>query len=105
MLDRKKLGVHVVAFIRIFVDTSDSYEPLLTSLCDSDEVMEVHSITGEGSHLVKVCSRDTAALEDLLARIQAWPGITGTRTSVVLSSYKQTSQIPVVPDQSLPNRR
>jgi Lrp/AsnC family leucine-responsive transcriptional regulator len=58
-----------------------------------DEVLELHSITGEGSHIVKVRCRDTAALEALLARLQALPGVRGTQTSIVLSTKKETRHL------------
>ena len=55
--------------------------------------MECHAITGDGTHLLKVRTCNTASLEKLLARIQAWSGVVHTRTQLVLSTAKETSRI------------
>ncbi|TDI85478.1 MAG: Lrp/AsnC family transcriptional regulator [Caldithrix sp.] len=47
------------------------------------------------SHLLKVRTANTAALEQLLSRIQAWPGVLNTRTDIVLSSPKETTVLPL----------
>ena len=51
------------------------------------------SITGGGSHLLKVCVKNSKSLEELLYEIQNWPGVSHTRTNVVLSTYKQSTNI------------
>ncbi len=51
------------------------------------EVEEMHSVTGDTCLVLKVRAAGTQALEDLLARIYALPGVRGTRSYVVLSSF------------------
>ncbi len=105
-VNAKDLGFTVTAFIRVSVDTSKKYQPLLDNVCGFNEVLEAHSITGEGSHILKVKSYDTASLERLLASIQSWPGVTGTTTSIVMSTYKETTQLPVSPDnETIPEKK
>ena len=60
-------------------------------LCET--VMECHSITGSGSHILKVRVKDSQSLEDLLYEIQNWPGVSRTQSNVVLSSYKESTDI------------
>jgi Lrp/AsnC family leucine-responsive transcriptional regulator len=96
-LDAKRLGVDVTAFVRVSVDGSEHYPAFIAAVTAMDEVQELHSITGEGSHLLKVRVRNTSALEKLLARIQALPGARGTQTSIVLSALKETRYLPVEP--------
>ena len=55
--------------------------------------MECHSITGSGSHILKICVKNSQALEDLLYEIQNWPGVSRTQSNVVLSSYKESTEI------------
>jgi Lrp/AsnC family leucine-responsive transcriptional regulator len=64
-----------------------------------DAALELHSITGEGSHVMKVRTRNTTTLESLLSDIQALPGVTGTTTSIVLSTFKETRAVPVEPGE------
>ena len=101
----KDLGFDITAFIRVSVDTSKSYKSLVEHVCGCAEVLEAHSITGEGSHILKVRSYDTTSLERLLASIQSWHGVTGTTTSIVLSTYKETNQLSVSPDSELAQKR
>ena len=98
-VDAKSLGYDITAFIRVSVNTSESYQSLIGHICSCDEILEAHSITGEGSHILKVRTQSTTELERLLAGIQAWPGVTGTTTSIVLSTYKESRQLPVSPEK------
>ena len=90
VLDARALGLDVTAFVRILSSGSEHYDAFVAAVVAMDEVLELHSITGEGSHMVKLRCRDTAALEALLGRLQALPGVRGTQTSIVLSTRKET---------------
>jgi Lrp/AsnC family transcriptional regulator, leucine-responsive regulatory protein len=65
---------------------------------DHPQVLECHSITGQGSHLLKIRTENTSTLEVLLAEIQAWPGVQWTTTSIVLSTMKETSYLDLHTD-------
>lgn len=93
----KRLGYDVAAFIRVAIVGSEYYPGFVERVTAMPEVQELHSITGEGSHLLKVRVRTTSALEGLLAAIQRIPGVRGTHTSIVLSTLKETSFLPVEP--------
>jgi Lrp/AsnC family leucine-responsive transcriptional regulator len=79
----------------VSIDSSKNYPLFIERVMDVDEILECHSITGEGSHLLKVKTENTSTLEKLLARIQSWPGVTGTRTNIVLSTIKETTKIKI----------
>lgn len=97
VLDPKRLHVDVAAFVRVSVDGSEHYAAFVAAATALDEVQEVHSITGEGSHLLKVRTRNTTTLERLLAAIQRLPGVRGTQTSIVLTTLKETRYLKVEP--------
>ena len=97
VVDAKRLHFDITAFIRVMVDGSGHYEAMIDQACSMDEVLEVHSITGEGTHILKVRTRNTTTLERLLSRIQSWPGVSGTRTSIVLSTFKEPREVTVSP--------
>ncbi len=98
ILDSKKLGKDITAFVFVSIDSSKNYPLFIERVMDVDEILECHSITGEGSHLLKVKTENTSTLEKLLARIQSWPGVTGTRTNIVLSTIKETTKIKILDD-------
>ncbi len=97
VIDPKRLHLDITAFIRVMVDSSSSYAGFVDRVQAMTEVLEVHSITGEGSHILKVRTRNTTTLERLLSTIQSLPGVHGTSTSIVLSTFKETREIPVQP--------
>ncbi len=102
VVDAKRLHIDITAFIRVSVDGSEHYPTMIEHARALDEVLEVHSITGQGSHILKVRTGNTTTLERLLSRIQSWPGVSGTTTSIVLSTFKETRQITVEPTELFP---
>lgn len=97
VVDAKRLRLDITAFIRVSVDGSEHYSNFVDEVKDMDHVLEVHSITGDGSHLMKVRTADTTALERFLSDIQALPGVSKTTTSIVLSTFKETRTVPTEP--------
>ncbi len=74
-------------------DSSAHYKDFIHHAQNSPEILECHSITGDGSHVLKIRTENTSSLEKLLAKIQSWKGVRSTRTSIVLSSHKETFSI------------
>jgi Lrp/AsnC family leucine-responsive transcriptional regulator len=95
VLDPHKIGLEITAFIVVISESSTHFPQILRRASANAEVLECHAITGEGSHILKVRTRNTVTLEKLLSQIQAWPGVVSTRTSVVLSTAKETSILPL----------
>ncbi|MBU2445233.1 MAG: Lrp/AsnC family transcriptional regulator [Bacteroidetes bacterium] len=93
ILDSKTAGYDVLAFIFVFMESSKYYESFAKKAEGEDEILECHSITGEGSHLLKVVTHNTSSLEKILSKIQAWPGVTGTKTNVVLTTLKEIQTV------------
>lgn len=103
LLDAKRLGWDITAFIFVGISGSKFYPDFRQHVEDAAQVVECHSITGQGSHLLKIRAENTTALESLLAQIQAWPGVQWTTTSIVLSTMKESSNTPL-PNGSDPGR-
>jgi Lrp/AsnC family leucine-responsive transcriptional regulator len=89
-LNPKLLGKDITAFILVISDSSAHYSEFVQHALKTPEVLECHSITGEGSHILKVRTENTSTLEKLLSKIQSWKSVRFTRTSLVLSSYKES---------------
>ena len=94
-LNRKIFHYDIMAFILVVMDSSNNFSKLPDKVMTTPEILECHSILGEGSHILKAVVKDTAALEQLLGQIQAWPGVTRTVTSFVLSTIKETTKINI----------
>ena len=99
VLDPRRLGWDILAFISVGINGSRHFQDFRQRIAGMAEVLECHSVTGQGSHLLKIRAANTQALEGLLADIQAWPGIQWTTTSIVLSTLKETGSLPLpLPD-------
>ncbi len=94
-VEPKKVGKDITAFITVTVDSSKHYASFIEHAKTTDEILEVHSVTGSGTHLVKIRTENTSTLEKLLSKIQAWSGVVNTTTSVVLSTMKETSRLKI----------
>jgi Lrp/AsnC family transcriptional regulator, leucine-responsive regulatory protein len=97
VLDPKVVGHDVTAFIAVGIAGSQYYNGFRQRVTDHPEVLECHSITGQGSHLIKIRTESTSGLELLLAEIQSWPGVQWTNTSIVLSTVKETAALGLRP--------
>ena len=97
IVDPKRLHLDITAFIRVSVDGSEQYPAFVDRVADMEQVLEVHSITGAGSHVMKVRTKNTTTLERFLSEIQAIPGVTQTTTSIVLSTFKESRAVPAEP--------
>ncbi|MDP3147847.1 MAG: Lrp/AsnC family transcriptional regulator [Ignavibacteria bacterium] len=92
-INRKAFGYDIMAFILLVMDSSKHYKILGSKVEQHPDVLECHSILGEGSHILKVIAKNTEALEKLLAEIQSWPGVVSTKSFFVLSSIKESTKI------------
>jgi Lrp/AsnC family leucine-responsive transcriptional regulator len=94
-INRKAFNYDIMAFILVMLDSSKHYKNLLTKVERMPEILECHAVLGEGSHLLKTLVKNTEALEKVLSEIQSWVGVTGTKTTYVLSTVKETFEINV----------
>jgi len=93
ILNHKEADLDLTAFIFIVSEHSDHYDEFINKTKKTKEVLECHSITGRGSHILKIRVKNSQAFEDLLYEIQNWPGVSRTQSNVVLSTYKETTEI------------
>lgn len=94
-VNRQAFGYDILAFILVMMDSSKHYKDLIKHVEKNPNILECYSVLGEGSHLIKVCVKNTEALEKLLSEIQTWLGVTSTKTTYVLSAIKETTSINI----------
>jgi len=92
-LNRKAFGYDIMAYILVMMESSKHYKTLISHVEKLPQILECHSVLGEGSHLLKAISKNTESLEKLLSEIQSWPGVISTKTTFVLSTIKETTDI------------
>lgn len=94
-INRKAFGYDIMAYILVTMESSKFYKNLLTKVEKVPQIIECHSVLGEGSHLMKTIVKNTEALEKLLNEVQGWPGVLSTKTTFVLSTIKETTVVDI----------
>jgi Lrp/AsnC family leucine-responsive transcriptional regulator len=95
-LDAKAIGLGLTAFVFVRAEETTSAMTAGEALRAIPEVQEVHNVAGEDCYLVKLRARDTEDLGRLLReRFASIPAVRNTRTTIVLSTLKETSQLPL----------
>ncbi len=93
-VDASKLGKDVTAFIGVSIEHPKYFEAFAKRVLSLPEVLECHRVAGNDSYLLKVKTKNTGALDELLVdRLRTISGVTRTHTTIVLSSVKETTQI------------
>lgn len=95
VLNSREFHFDITAFVFVEVDGSDNYPVFVEEVIKEPEVLECYSITGDGSHILKIRTRNTASFERLLSKVQALTGVHKTRSNVVLSNFKETRELPI----------
>lgn len=95
-VDAAKLGKDITAFIGVSIEHPKHFEAFARKVLELPEVQECHRIAGNDSYLLKVRTKNTKTLDTLLVEtLRTMPGVTRTQTTIVLSSIKEETYIPV----------
>ena len=97
----KSVGAGLLAFIFVRTDEVIGDSPAANRLAELPEVQEVHHIAGEDCYLAKVRVADTEALGRLLReKLGGIKGITSTRSTIVLNTFKETAKLHLEPEEA-----
>ncbi|HEY6236440.1 MAG TPA: Lrp/AsnC family transcriptional regulator [Candidatus Elarobacter sp.] len=94
-LDAHRVGYELTAFVSAFCAPDLDYDAFTAAVEAFHEVIEIHSVAGDESYVLKVVTRSTAHLDDFLTRIKRVPGVARTRTTIVLSTPFERGGLPV----------
>lgn len=94
LLDAQKLGKKLKAFVGISTAPGSCRE-VIGVLENRPEILEIHEIAGEHDLFVKIVTEDTLTLNRILHEIDSIPGVSTTRTLIVLKTEKETPNLPV----------
>lgn len=89
ILDARKLGKDITAFIGVSINHPRLLSKFEKEIDRFEDVQECHHVTGEHSLLLKVKADNTSALEELIRKIRSLEGVVRTETSVVLSTHAE----------------
>ncbi len=95
ILNPHSVGLDISAIITVISGSSKNYKDVTSEAKKTREVIQCFSTTGTGSHKLIVATKNSTSLEELLRKIQGWPGVVRTETQIILSSYKRGAVIPI----------
>ncbi len=99
-LNPRPFGQGLTAFMLVETDPAGNGK-LGPKLGEITGVQEVHQVTGPDGYLVKLRASGTEELGRILREeIQPLPGVRGTRTQIVLSTFRETRKIALDISQS-----
>lgn len=90
------IGCHLTAFIAVTLEHPRHRAAFLQKVQALPEIQECHHVTGEDDYLLKIRRSTTQALEHLISEdLKALPGVLKTRTTIALSTPKETPILPL----------
>ena len=94
ILEPRLVNKETTAFISVMLSQPKYARSFIEIIKKLSDVLECHHVTGEYSYLLKVRTRDTDSLGDLISsQIRSIEGVTGTRTYVVLGTIKEETSL------------
>lgn len=108
VLDARRAGLDITAFIGVGVDHPRHIEAFEKAALEMPAVLECHHVTGRHTLMLKVRTKDTEALHALISSIRELPGVDRTETMIVLETKLERQRIAIPappPEDSQPARR
>jgi Lrp/AsnC family leucine-responsive transcriptional regulator len=97
LVDPHVVDQKMLAFVAVRTNVvGDAERDVAVQLASIPEVLEVHYVAGEDCLLLKMRARDAEHVGLLLRnQVSAVPGVSSTRTTIVLGSMKETPRLPI----------
>ena len=96
ILNPKRFNKSLVVFVHVYLVAAADKKLTGNALILIPEIQEIHFITGNDCYLIKMRVADIQQLNEILEEsILSIKHVKRTETSVVLSTIKETSQIPL----------
>ncbi len=105
ILDARVLGLDVTAFIGVLIAQPTSIQAVEQRITALGDVLECHHVTGDYTLLVKVKTKNTQSLEELIRQLRSIEGVARTVTMVVLSTHTERVDIPLPQPEPISARR
>lgn len=99
LVNPESVGCELTAFVAVTLERPQHRAAFLQQVQDLPEIQECHHVTGDDDYLLKVRCRNTRQLERVVSEdLKGLPGILRTRTTIVMSTVKETSALPLSAD-------
>lgn len=100
LVDPESVGCGLTAFISITLERPEHRAAFINRIQGLAAVQECHHVTGDDDYILKVRCGGIRDLENIVSNVlKELPGIAKTRTTVVLSTVKETAVLPLPPGE------
>lgn len=93
IIDERLAGYDVQALISIRLEHPKYNQEFSQQMCNHERVMECFYITGDFDYMARISAGSTEELTKVLYDIKNIPGVSLTRTYVILDNIKQHSSV------------
>src|SRR3989304_5554105 len=104
-VDARKLGRDITAFIGVSITHPKVIHDFEEQIDRCADVLECHHVPGSYTLLLKVKTKNTSTLEQLISHIRSFDGVGRTETMVVLSTHSERVQLALTPEHPSGKRR
>lgn len=96
VVDPEALGLTLTAFVAISLEKPSQRAGFLKRVRQLPEVQECHHVSGDDDYLIKLRCLNTRHLDQILnLGLKSHPGVVRARTTIVLGTEKETSDLPL----------
>lgn len=96
LVNGQTVGAHLTALVAVSLSGPAARDEFMRLVQDTVEVQECHHTAGDDDYLLKIRCGGTAELEHLVSNVlKGVPGVARTRTTVVLSTVKESVVVPL----------
>jgi len=96
ILDQTAMDRELRALMMVNVDNSGNITDLKKLIEQSGEILEAYFVAGDCDYVLKIATRNTSTLANLVNQIKAVKSVKRTETMVLLNEYKQLYSVPPV---------
>ena len=96
LVDPSSVGYGLTAYVSVVLASQRTRAAFLRAIDKVDEIVECHHVSGDDDYLLKLRCRDARDLDRLLSvELKEKIGVARTRTTIVLSTAKESVRVPV----------
>lgn len=95
-VDPAALGYGITAFVTLEIRQVRGHDPVAEQLAVIPEVLEVHTITGQGDMLCRLVARSNAGLQHVIDRVNGHDAIVRTSTVIAMANPVPHRVLPLV---------
>ena len=93
IINAKKLNRNLTVIMFISLESPKYTAKFLEAIQKDDEIIECHYLAGDYDYALKIITENTETLEKILNKIKSMNGVVKTKTTVTLSTIKNSYSI------------